>query len=363
MRAASSRSFEVVRKRSDVDLFFCVVECPQFLGASPLGPASVPSISLRRRGCHDPRVEGVETRDVWVERLRAALRDGREVDVTSGGVTGSVRLGSGQDGAGRAMVPAGAVREVLLHPPEDADPRGLIVVGARIAGRLDLEYAQVGIPVTFRRCHFPDGICAEGCSLVQLTLSDCAIAHLDLDQSHVRLDVSLTGTEVAAQVRIVRAHIGGQLDMTAATVTNDFGPTASPPTGAYDWTAPLSPPRPASPRKVTSRALRAERRELTVRPRAQCDLSVPPSTGTWSWTSASSTQRPTPSVVSCGLLKISPTPTRPPAQRAFPCTHGTGWGCYAGARPGTGHSPTDTSRRDQGRRSRRGNTHRPGHSA
>lgn len=122
------------------------------------------------------------------------------------------------------MVPAGAVREVLLHPPEDADPRGLIVVGARIAGRLDLEYAQVGIPVTFRRCHFPDGICAEGCSLVQLTLSDCAIAHLDLDQSHVRLGVSLTGTEVAAQVRIVRAHIGGQLDMTAATVTNDSGP-------------------------------------------------------------------------------------------------------------------------------------------
>lgn len=40
---------------SDVDLFFCVVECPQFLGASPLGPASVPSI---RYGARDAMILG-----------------------------------------------------------------------------------------------------------------------------------------------------------------------------------------------------------------------------------------------------------------------------------------------------------------
>ncbi|WP_205621875.1 hypothetical protein, partial [Arsenicicoccus bolidensis] len=169
-------------------------------------------------------MEEVETRHAWVEQLRAALSDGSEVDVTSWVAAGSVRLGSVQDGPGRALVPASAVREVLLRPPENTDPRGLVVVGARIAGPLDLEYVQVGIPVTFRRCHFPDGIYAKGCSLVQLTLSDSALAHLDLDKSHVRLDVSLTGTEVAAQVRIIRAHIGGQLAMNRASVTNDSGP-------------------------------------------------------------------------------------------------------------------------------------------
>lgn len=176
--------------------------------------------------------ESAETERL-VTRLHEALRTGDPLDLTPDPTSPA------SWGASR-IIPAHSLRHALLHPPVDHDPRGLIILRARIQGCLHLEYADINVPLTLRGCHLPDGIAGEGCSIPQLALPDSRSKLIDLDKAHVHLDLDLTGVTVKGQIRLLRAHIGGAIELSRAVLINDSGPALNASSATIDQSALLN---------------------------------------------------------------------------------------------------------------------------
>lgn len=145
------------------------------------------------------------------------------------------------------------------------DPHGVEVHGARIVGRLDLDFLVTPSPLTLRSCHLPDGLSGTSCVLPGLDLSGSIISVPtdDADQGAVNLQeaqiggyLSLRGAKLVnasgpamqadrltvrtslfldegfmasgrgnvGAVRLLGAHVGGQLSMRGAKLDNDSGP-------------------------------------------------------------------------------------------------------------------------------------------
>ncbi|WP_203923469.1 hypothetical protein [Rugosimonospora africana] len=132
-------------------------------------------------------------------------------------------------------VQANLIREILRgRRATSADPRGLRLRGARIAGRLDLENLTAAVALELQDCFLPDGIIARDAALPGLALDGCLIEHpaeppLAADRLRSAAGVSLVGSVViaaatAGAVRLAAAHIGGQLDCSAARIRNRLGP-------------------------------------------------------------------------------------------------------------------------------------------
>ena len=78
-------------------------------------------------------------------------------------------------------VRASVIRDLLLgRLGADRDPHGIRLRGARIAGRLDLEYLVSTAPLSLRCCLLPEGIVASGASLPALILRGSCLEHPDL---------------------------------------------------------------------------------------------------------------------------------------------------------------------------------------
>ncbi|MEV0066112.1 hypothetical protein [Amycolatopsis sp. NPDC050768] len=187
----------------------------------------------------------------------------------------------------KQTIRAWVVRDIVrgrLAP--DADPHGLRLRGARIAGRLDLDNITSTVALALTDCLLGEGCSATGSHLADLNLTGCRLDHpnlaplsadravitrLVLDQATVRADslqgcvnlrwaqirdVSCTGATLRndagsaldadglqtdgamflgdgfratgagpnGAVRLVGAHIGGQLSCRSATLHNDSGP-------------------------------------------------------------------------------------------------------------------------------------------
>jgi len=184
-------------------------------------------------------------------------------------------------------VRAAVLRDILrgrLAP--DPDPHGLRLRGARIAGQLDLENLITGVGVELYSCLLGEGLVAVDARLPFLVVSGCRLEHpaqpplaaerliatmLLLDQAVITADCgtgavvlagahlgvlgcdgatirndtgpALTGDGLRVDqgiflrsgfeavgagelgaVRLLRSHLGGQLDCTGATIRNDTGP-------------------------------------------------------------------------------------------------------------------------------------------
>lgn len=98
------------------------------------------------------------------------------------------------------------------------DPRGLLIYGAKITGRLDLSSSTVPFPLTFTRCRLaPDAGDDHSADLSFVTipalrLNGSSTKSLDLSGAEVKGDVSL-GVRFSAEgeVQLVGARIGGSL--------------------------------------------------------------------------------------------------------------------------------------------------------
>jgi hypothetical protein len=116
----------------------------------------------------------------------------------------------------------------------DPDPRGLRLRGARIVGRLDLENLSTAVALELHGCYLPEGLVARDASIPGLTVDDCLLEHsgeppLAADRLRSAAGVSLVGTVILAgapsgAVRFAAAHIGGQLNCSGATIRNSAGP-------------------------------------------------------------------------------------------------------------------------------------------
>jgi hypothetical protein len=182
---------------------------------------------------------------------------------------------------------AAVLRDILrgrLAPV--ADPHGLRLRGARIAGQLDLENLTTSVWVELYDCLLGEGLAARDATLPGLVLSGCRLEHpaepplaadrltaavlvldravitaacetgavgllgahlgrLECDGARLRNDAGpalraerlqvdqdvflrggfeAVGTSEDGAVRLLGAHLGGQLDCTGATIRNDTGP-------------------------------------------------------------------------------------------------------------------------------------------
>ncbi|MGH3832295.1 MAG: hypothetical protein ACRDRS_17935 [Pseudonocardiaceae bacterium] len=110
------------------------------------------------------------------------------------------------------------------------DPLGVRVHGARITGTLDLTHVPAAVGLELRGCFFERAVLLVSARLPWLTLAGSHLLGLDCDGLHVDGDVALgegftaTGHGDYGAVRLLGAHISGQLNVNGARLTNETGP-------------------------------------------------------------------------------------------------------------------------------------------
>jgi hypothetical protein len=122
------------------------------------------------------------------------------------------------------------IRELVLGRSGDRlDPLGVRIHGARVTGTLDLTHIPAAVGIELRGCYFEHAVFLTGARLPWLTLSASHLPGLDGDGLRVAGDVALgdgftaTGHGEEGAVRLLGAHISGQLNLNGARLTNDAG--------------------------------------------------------------------------------------------------------------------------------------------
>jgi hypothetical protein len=119
---------------------------------------------------------------------------------------------------------------VLGRSGDRLDPLGVRIHGARITGTLDLTHVPAAVGIELRGCYFERTVFLTSARLPWLTLSASHLQALDGDGLRVEGDVLLgdgftaTGQGEEGAVRLLGAHISGQLNLNGARLTNDTGP-------------------------------------------------------------------------------------------------------------------------------------------
>ena len=131
----------------------------------------------------------------------------------------------------RYIIRAELLRELVLgRSGERLDPLGVRVHGARIIGTLDLTHVPAAVGIELRGCVFERPVLMVSARLPWLTLAGSHLCALDCDGLQVEGDVRLgdgftaTGQSDYGAVRLLGAHIKGQLNLNGARLTNETGP-------------------------------------------------------------------------------------------------------------------------------------------
>ncbi len=105
------------------------------------------------------------------------------------------------------------------------DPKGIQIVGATIAGVLDLEAVKVEFPLGLRHCQLLQRPIFAGADLKLLDLRGAQCAH-GIDATDLEVGTKLLlgdGFAAWGEVRLYGAEIGGDLDCTAGRFVNRHG--------------------------------------------------------------------------------------------------------------------------------------------
>jgi hypothetical protein len=129
---------------------------------------------------------------------------------------------------------ATVIRDILRgRLASDPDPHGLRLRGAKITGRLDLENLSTDVSLELKGCLLEEGLLARGARLASVSLADCRIEHPAEPPLHgaglICSALDLTGAEIMGHARLgavnlVGAHIGSDLSCTGALLSNQSGP-------------------------------------------------------------------------------------------------------------------------------------------
>ena len=174
-----------------------------------------------------------------LERVRAALATGERLDLLP-----SVQW---EDSPSSVLMrawgpehdlPATDLRAVLLEHTRDGgptvDPRGLRLRGARILGRLNLDYARIHYPLRLLDCLFTEGLSVrdarlQGLSLHGSSASNCSVDTVDLDGALIDGELVLSGTTIrtsgpgAAAVSLEHCRCSGALACNGAVLRSESG--------------------------------------------------------------------------------------------------------------------------------------------
>jgi hypothetical protein len=132
---------------------------------------------------------------------------------------------------------ATVIREILRgRLATDPDPHGLRLRGARITGRLDLENLTTDISFELTDCLLEEGVLARDAHLAGVSLTGCRLEHPTeppLDAARLTCSVLvlagavITGHAKGGVVRLSGAHIAGGFSCSGAALRNDSGPALS----------------------------------------------------------------------------------------------------------------------------------------
>jgi hypothetical protein len=131
----------------------------------------------------------------------------------------------------RYAIRAELLRQLVLgHSGERLDPLGVRIHGARITGTLDLTHVPAAVGIELQGCFFEHTVLLVSARLPWLTLTGSQLSALDGDGLQVEGDVLLgdgftaTGHGSYGAVRLLGAHVRGQLNVNGARLTNEAGP-------------------------------------------------------------------------------------------------------------------------------------------
>jgi hypothetical protein len=147
------------------------------------------------------------------QRVWRAFARGETVDFREAGEPDDADWGSGR------TVRAEVLRALLLNGPQrDGEIPALNVAGARVTGRLDLQYATIDHPVRLRHCRFDEPLRCHAARLREMNLSESVLPGLVAHSVHVDGALRMTRTRFTGTVRLGGAQIGGSLYLESARV-------------------------------------------------------------------------------------------------------------------------------------------------
>lgn len=167
------------------------------------------------------------------QRLFDAVRDGEVLDLAGDGRVDEDAMRSWDS---THTVPAALIRDLVRGRRDvEADPHGLRLRGARVAGRVDLANITSDLRVELVDCLVPDGLNLRDSQLPGLVLDGSCFGHPagsddpPVDATRFTTPSMTMNRAVAAAdtsagaVRLVGAHLGG-LDCDEARLVNTSGP-------------------------------------------------------------------------------------------------------------------------------------------
>ena len=110
---------------------------------------------------------------------------------------------------------AEAIRDLLLA--EDIDPRGILVVGARITGYLNLDFVSASTPLQLDRCVFEEGCSLHDTQLPGLSLDGSTLPALHAKYLRTR-HLTMVNADCAWTVDLEGATIDGPLLLNRSSV-------------------------------------------------------------------------------------------------------------------------------------------------
>ena len=101
--------------------------------------------------------------------------------------------------------------------------RGLEIVGAKISGRLNLEFASLDFPLIFRNCHFTEAIILKRAKLKFLNLSGSYVASSEIpddtsEEKSVNSSLEAIGIQVESDVFLIGFKAKGKISLLGATI-------------------------------------------------------------------------------------------------------------------------------------------------
>jgi hypothetical protein len=153
--------------------------------------------------------------------LVSAVEAGTAVDLCTGDAQRDDPSGGAEWGADRT-IRAEIIYQLVTGTAAGGRPRRLVLAGARIAGALNLEAAEVKCPMSLRGCFFEESISLTEARAHSIRLLGCHFAALNARQLETRGDLDL-GECVAQVISLAGAHIGGQVTLDGAICETDDG--------------------------------------------------------------------------------------------------------------------------------------------
>jgi hypothetical protein len=160
--------------------------------------------SVRRRGNGHPGFLVWQSGPRRTEKkLWSAFRAGQQIDLGPNGKPGS----NDRLTTRGAVVRAKVIATILRAEPGPRNNSRLTLCGARITGSLDLSYARIEHPITFRDCVFDQPLVLAEARLGALTLDGSRFPGIDAPNLEVDGDLGLSGVSSSRTVQLTGAHL------------------------------------------------------------------------------------------------------------------------------------------------------------